>query len=74
MRHDDDEQQAGQISSTMAKGDKKAASRAAEVMTIETTINLSKRLHGMYVLVLLLFRRATRGTGPLVHGGPAISS
>ena len=37
----------------MAKGDKKAASRAAEVMTIETTINLSKRLHGMYVSVPL---------------------
>jgi hypothetical protein len=31
----------------MAKGDKKV-NRASEVMTVETTINLNKRLHGMY--------------------------
>jgi hypothetical protein len=32
----------------MVKGDKKA-NRANEVLTIEATINMHKRLHGMYV-------------------------
>ncbi len=47
----------------MAKGDKKV-NRAAEVLTVETTINLNKRLHGMYVLVAgVLFLPSGPGIG-----------
>jgi hypothetical protein len=37
----------------MAKGDKKT-SRVNEVKSIEATINMHKRLHGVYVFLSLL--------------------